>query len=86
MFNYTILTDTERTEDVYTYFNVEFSDGDESFIEEYRTWNENNVMELESLKASHFINRINSLEIIKQQYGKIYNTNGLLNIQKNNTI
>jgi hypothetical protein len=54
MFNYRILSETERIIEPYTYFDVEFSDGEKVYIQEYRITNDAKEMELQLLNDVQF--------------------------------
>lgn len=62
MFNYTILVDTETSDGTYTYFDVQFSDGNETIIENHRVTNDAKDLELELLNQVQFPLRCDYLE------------------------
>ena len=84
MFNYTILENTERVEDIYTYFDVEFSDGNETYIELNRITNDAKEMELQFLIDCRFDLTCQMLDAIIIQYGHLYDENNQLFLLKNN--
>ena len=80
MFNYTIETEIENGE--YIYLSINFTDGDETYISEYRVWTKNLIMEKDNLENTQLKNMVDLLDKLKIQYGKIYDEYGKLNFIK----
>lgn len=82
MFNYKIL-DGEIIDENYTFINVEFSNGIETFINEYSLTNDTKTFDLETLKITQFISFSELLDEIYTECGSIYNEKGEINYVKN---
>ena len=80
MFNYTIETEIENGE--YIYLSINFTDGDETYISEYRVWTKNLIMEKDNLENTQLKNMVDLLDKLKIKYGKIYDEYGKLNFIK----
>lgn len=61
------------------HFEVTFTDGEETLK---KTFHIINKYELEALKIMQLESLCNNLDDIKLEYGSIYDSNGMINIQK----
>jgi len=84
MFKYQIKEESKRIEGIYTYFNVEFTNDKELYIEEYRVTNDAYEVELYIVETIQITNKLNVLNILETQYDSIYDIYGELNLIKNN--
>lgn len=84
MFKYEIKEESKRIEEIYTYFNVEFTNDKETYIEEYRVTNDAYEVELYIVETIQITNKLNILNILETQYDSIYDIYGELNLIKNN--